>query len=91
MNKRALIGMSGGVDSSVAAALMCRAGYECVGVNMKLYSGEIPDDCGGKTCCSLEDAEDARSICYKLGMKFHVFNFTEDFSKEVIDRFVAEY
>ena len=90
MNKRALIGMSGGVDSSVAAALMCRAGYECVGVNMKLYAGEIQEE-GCKTCCSLEDAEDARSICYKLGMKFHVFNFTEDFSREVIDRFVGEY
>lgn len=90
MNNRALIGMSGGVDSSVAAALMCRAGFECVGVNMKLYSGEIQEE-GCKTCCSLEDAEDARSICYKLGMKFHVFNFTEDFSREVIGRFVNEY
>ena len=90
MNNRALIGMSGGVDSSVAAALMCRSGFECVGVNMKLYSGEIQED-GCKTCCSLEDAEDARSICYKLGMKFHMFNFTQDFSREVIDRFIREY
>ena len=90
MNNRALIGMSGGVDSSVAAALMCKAGYECVGVNMKLYAGEIQTE-GCKTCCSLEDAEDARSICYRLGMKFHVFNFTEDFSREVIGRFVDEY
>ena len=90
MNNRALIGMSGGVDSSVAAALMCRAGFECVGVNMKLYSSEIQTE-GCKTCCSLEDAEDARSICYKLGMKFHVFNFTQDFSREVIDRFISEY
>ena len=91
MNNRALIGMSGGVDSSVAAALMCQQGYECVGANMKLYAGEIPDGCGGKTCCSLEDAEDARSVCYKLRMKFYVFNFTEDFSKEVMDRFVCAY
>lgn len=91
MNNRALIGMSGGVDSSVAAALTCQQGYECVGANMKLYAGEIPDGCGGKTCCSLEDAEDARSVCYKLGMKFYVFNFTEDFSKEVMDRFVCAY
>ena len=91
MNNRALIGMSGGVDSSVAAALMCQQGYECIGANMKLYAGEIPDGCGGKTCCSLEDAEDARSVCYKLGMKFHVFNFTSDFSKEVMDRFVRAY
>lgn len=90
MNNRALIGMSGGVDSSVAAALMCRAGYECIGVNMKLYAGEIPEE-GCKTCCSLEDAEDARSICYQLGMKFYVFNFTRDFSREVMEYFVAEY
>lgn len=91
MNNRALIGMSGGVDSSVAAAIMCRQGYECVGANMKLYAGDIPDGCGGRTCCSLEDAEDARSVCYKLGMRFHVFNFTGDFSKEVMDRFVHAY
>lgn len=91
MNNRALIGMSGGVDSSVAAAMMIQKGYECVGVNMRLYDSDIEDAAGCKTCCSLEDAEDARSVCYKLGMKFHVFNFTEDFSKEVIDRFVDEY
>ena len=89
--KRALIAMSGGVDSSVSAALMLRQGFECVGVNMKLHTGQIEDGCGGKTCCSADDAEDARSVCRKLGMKFHVFNFTEDFSKEVIDRFVSAY
>lgn len=89
--KKALIAMSGGVDSSVSAALMVQQGYECVGVNMKLYAGSIEDDVGGKTCCSLADAEDARSVCRKLGMKFYVFNFTEDFSKEVIDRFVRAY
>lgn len=90
-NHRALIGMSGGVDSSVAAALMCQKGYECIGANMKLYARELTDEVGCKTCCSLEDAEDARSVCYKLGMKFHVFNFTEDFSREVMDRFVRSY
>ena len=88
---KALIAMSGGVDSSVSAALMVRAGYECVGVNMKLHAGSTGDEVGGKTCCSLTDAEDARSVCYKLGMKFHVFNFTEDFEKEVIGRFVCAY
>ena len=89
--QKALIAMSGGVDSSVSAALMVQQGYECVGVNMKLHAGAIQDDAGGKTCCSLTDAEDARSVCYRLGMKFHVFNFTEDFSREVIDRFVCAY
>ena len=76
MNNRALIAMSGGVDSSVSAYLMVQAGFECVGANMKLYTADIIEE-GCKTCCSLEDAEDARSVCYKLGMKFHVFNFSE--------------
>ena len=88
---KALIAMSGGVDSSVSAALMVREGHECIGVNMKLHNGTVEDDIGSKTCCSLRDAEDARSVCYRLGMKFHVFNFTDDFEKEVIDRFVCTY
>lgn len=88
---KALIAMSGGVDSSVSAALMVREGHECIGVNMKLWGGTIEDEICSKTCCSLTDAEDARSVCYKLGMKFHVFNFTEDFDKEVIGRFVCAY
>ena len=88
---KTLIAMSGGVDSSVSAALMVREGHECVGVNMKLHNGSVEDDAGSKTCCSLTDAEDARSVCYRLGMKFHVFNFTEDFGREVIGRFVCAY
>lgn len=88
---KALIAMSGGVDSSVSAALMVKAGYECIGVNMKLHNGTVEDEIGSKTCCSLTDAEDARSVCYRLGMKFHVFNFTEDFDREVIGRFVCAY
>ena len=88
---KALIAMSGGVDSSVSAALMVRAGYECIGVNMKLHPGSTEDETGGKTCCSLTDAEDARSVCHKLGMKFYVFNFTDDFDREVIGRFVCAY
>lgn len=88
---KALIAMSGGVDSSVSAALMVRQGHECIGVNMKLHAGHTEDEVGGKTCCSLTDAEDARSVCHRLGMKFYVFNFTEDFEKEVIGRFVCTY
>lgn len=90
-NRKALIAMSGGVDSSVSAALMVQQGYECIGVNMKLHAGAAEDDIGGKTCCSLTDAEDARSVCRRLGMPFYVFNFTEDFAREVIDRFVCAY
>ena len=54
---KTLIAMSGGVDSSVSAALMVREGHECVGVNMKLHNGSVEDDAGSKTCCSLTDAE----------------------------------
>ena len=57
--KKALIAMSGGVDSSVSAVLMAQAGYDCVGVNMKLHAGAAEDAIGVKTCCSLTDAEDA--------------------------------
>ena len=91
MNKRALIAMSGGVDSSVAAALMCEAGYECIGVMMKLFQNETVALTQGHTCCSLDDAEDARGVANRLGMKFYVSNFKEDFSSQVIDRFVASY
>ena len=89
--RSALIAMSGGVDSSVAAALMLEKGYQCIGVTMKLFQNEeigIPRD---HTCCSLEDVEDARSVAYSLGMPYYVFNFTEDFSRQVIDRFVKAY
>lgn len=91
MEKRALIAMSGGVDSSVAAAVMCKNGYECAGVMMKLFQNETVDIPAGHTCCSLDDAEDARGVAFRLGMKFYVANFTEDFSGQVIDRFVAAY
>lgn len=91
MKKKALIAMSGGVDSSVAAALMCEKGYECIGVTMKLYHNEDIGVCSEKTCCSLDDVEDARSVAYELGMQYHVFNFTEDFEKQVIDRFISAY
>lgn len=87
---KALIAMSGGVDSSVAAALMKQAGYECIGVTMKLH-GEDGEPCGERSCCTASDAEDARGVCFKLGMKYYVFNFTGDFEKEVVDRFVNAY
>ena len=75
MEKRALIAMSGGVDSSVAAFLLKQQGYECIGCTMKLYNN---DDIGVKsrTCCSLNDVQDARSVAYKLNMKYYVLNFS---------------
>lgn len=85
---KALIAMSGGVDSSAAAAMMVQAGYECVGVTMKLNNYQ---DEQAEGCCTLSDTEDAAGVARKLGMKYYVFNFTEDFASQVIDRFVAGY
>ena len=89
--KKALVAMSGGVDSSVAAALMCDAGYDAIGVTMKLYNNETVDVCRENTCCTLEDTEDARQVATSLGMPYYVFNFTEDFDRQVIERFVRTY
>ena len=87
MAEKVLIAMSGGVDSSAAALLLKRQGYDCAGAMMKLYSGKTAE--GG--CCSAADAEDARSVAYRLGMDFYVFNETERFARDVMDFFVAEY
>ena len=79
--KKALIAMSGGVDSSVAALLMQQKGYECVGATMKLFENEQAGVKREKTCCSLDDVEDARSVAYRLHMPYYVFNFTANFEK----------
>ena len=83
--------MSGGVDSSAAAILMQEAGYECIGVTMKLFGNEEIGVSREHSCCSLEDVEDARSVAFRLGMRYYVFNFTDDFGRQVIDRFVRSY
>lgn len=82
--------MSGGVDSAVAAYLMKEQGFDCIGVTMKLFYNEeiaVRDN----TCCSLDDVEDAKSVAYKLGMPYYVFNFSDRFREDVIDRFVDAY
>lgn len=91
MKKKALIAMSGGVDSSVAAFLMKEAGYDCIGVTMKLYDNEDIGMDQEKTCCSLSDIEDARSVAVKLGIPYYVFNFKADFKEKVIDPFIDSY
>jgi tRNA-specific 2-thiouridylase len=90
--KRALIAMSGGVDSSVAAFLMKERGFDCTGATMKLFGDEAGDaPANPRTCCSLEDTEAARSVARSLEMPFHVFNFARDFRERVIDKFVQVY
>ena len=89
--KKALIAMSGGVDSSLAAKLMKDKGFDCIGCTMKLYHNEDVGIERSRTCCSLDDVEDARSVAYKLGMPFYVFNFTEAFRDTVIRKFIESY
>ncbi|MBR0373259.1 MAG: tRNA 2-thiouridine(34) synthase MnmA [Mogibacterium sp.] len=91
MNRKALVAMSGGVDSSVAAYLVREAGYETTGATMRLFDNEtigLPSD---KTCCSLSSIEDACAVANRLGIYFLVFDFRADFRREVIDRFIAAY
>ena len=78
--------MSGGVDSSVAAALLLEAGYDIAGVTMKLWGG--PSDTG---CCSVSDVDDARWVANQLGIEHHVFNFGDDFETHVVAPYVADH
>ena len=89
--KRALIAMSGGVDSSVAAYLTQREGYECIGCTMKLFDNCDAGLSRSRTCCSLDDIEDARSVAFSLGMRYYVFNFKDDFREKVIKKFASAY
>ncbi|MCL2842101.1 MAG: tRNA 2-thiouridine(34) synthase MnmA [Oscillospiraceae bacterium] len=87
--EQVLVGMSGGVDSSVAALILMER-YQVSGGTMKLFdSGDIVT--AGKTCCAITDVEDARRVCHRLGLDHHVFNFTGEFYKEVMERFAASY
>jgi tRNA-uridine 2-sulfurtransferase len=83
---RVLVAMSGGVDSSVAAALLLDEGHEVVGATMKLWGGA--SDSG---CCSVADVEDARRVAQQLGITHHVFNFGEDFDAHVVEPYVAAH
>jgi tRNA-uridine 2-sulfurtransferase len=91
---RAMIAMSGGVDSSVAACLMLERGFECMGVTMRLFDtlrDGTPDDSSYRTCCSLDDVEDARRVCNQIGIPHYVFDFKQDFEEAVITPFIETY
>jgi tRNA-specific 2-thiouridylase len=86
MTERVLVAMSGGVDSSVAAALLVEAGHDVVGATLKLWGG--PSDSG---CCSVADVDDARAVARRLGIEHHVFNFGDEFDQHVVAPYVAEH
>jgi tRNA-specific 2-thiouridylase len=87
--ERVLVAMSGGVDSSVAAALLVEQGYDVVGATMKLfcYGEDVPD----RPCCSLDSINDARRVCQSLGVPHYVLNLESAFGNDVVDNFVSEY
>jgi len=87
--KRVAVAMSGGVDSSLAAALLKEAGYEVIGITMQIWPSDEPARFGG--CCGLEAIEDAKKVAYKLGIPHYVVNFRDIFAKKVIADFCLEY
>ena len=90
--ERVVVAMSGGVDSSVAAALLVEAGYEVIGITMQLWPKEwcnLPPT--PKSCCSMRDAEDARSVAAQLGIPFYVLDLAAEFQEKVIGYFAASY
>jgi len=91
--KKVMVGMSGGVDSSVAALLLREQNYDVMGVTLKMFSDEdiVQAEKEGKTCCALSDVEDARSVAYKLGFDHLVFNFKDHFREHVMKQFADCY
>ena len=90
--KKILVAMSGGVDSSVAAALLKNQGHEIIGVHMQLWDhGETNVERFGGRCCSLVDSNDARRVCDKIDIPYYVINAQDVFKEKVVDYFVHEY
>ena len=91
MKKKVLLGMSGGVDSSVAAYLLMKQGYEVIGATMQVWQNDDYYEGMEGGCCSLSAVDDARRVAQKLGIPYYVLNFREKFKSSVIDYFIDEY
>ena len=93
MKKRIVVGMSGGVDSSVAAALLVEQGYDVVGVTLRVWPWKEPEEAPRRfgSCCSPETVDDARQVARRLGIPYYLLNTEREFDRTVIDNFASEY
>jgi len=93
MAERVVVGMSGGVDSSVAAALLVEQGYDVVGVTMRVWSRDVPEDAERRfgSCCGTEGVEDARRVAQALGIPYYLLDMADEFERAVVGRFVEAY
>ena len=89
--KKIVVAMSGGVDSSVVAALLKEQGFDVVGISLQLWNYNSESDESFGTCCSLDDLADARRVADRVGIPFYIFNMEKEFKKEVVDYFISEY
>src|SRR6476620_6469660 len=93
MKERIVVGMSGGVDSSVAAALLVEQGVEVIGVTLRVWPWREPEESARKfgSCCSPESVDDARAVARRLGIPYYLLNSEREFGETVIDDFAREY
>ena len=92
MAERVVAAMSGGVDSSVAAALLVEQGHDVIGITMRLWTEPRPEGLSGRSqCCGIEDVDDARRVARRLGIPHYTLNMEDAFRRSVVDPFIAEY